>query len=371
VLPVVIAAVGTLEYAAISLPHLGRSLVFVYLASAVLLWNQRHPLASPLTALAVMVAYSLVDPIGPTAGNTTLLLGMFCLFVVAAFNRGRVAVVGGLAGLAALAVVALREPAFDGPGLVVLMLLLTVAWGAGRLSALRDIIAADLRDQGERSLIERAEESRRAVELERARIARELHDIVAHHISVIVVQARGGRRRLTSAPGDAREAFDAIEALGGEALTEMRQMVGVLTEHAETPLEPSPGLRRMSALLDQLRSTGQEVDLVVEGLPVALPPGLDLTAYRIVQEALTNVVKHARRARACVTVSYRNSDLQLEISDDGPGPNHLPSSDHHARRGLLGMRERVALYGGTLSAGHTPGKGFLVSATFPLTQQVR
>ena len=208
-----------------------------------LLLNQRHPLASPLAALGVLVVFSLVDPLAATEGNTTLLLAMFSLFVVAAFNPGRVAVVGGLFGLACLAVVALREPEWDISGLVVLVLLLMIAWGAGRLSALRDLIARDLRDQAERAVTERAEEAARAVELERARISRELHDIVAHHISVIVVQARGGRRCLTTAPEDSRQAFDAIEQMGGEALTEMRQMLGVLSTQAHAPLSPSASLR--------------------------------------------------------------------------------------------------------------------------------
>jgi signal transduction histidine kinase len=318
-----------------------------------------------------MAAFAVVDPIAPSAGNTTLLLAMFCLFVVAAFNSGRVAVLGGLVGLACLAVVALREPDSKLSGLIVLVLLLMVAWGAGRLSALRDQIAGDLRDQAERSVIERAEESEHAVELERARISRELHDIVAHHISVIVVQARGGRRCLANAPDDARDAFDAIETLGGEALTEMRQMLGVLSPHAPVSLEPAPGLDRIEPLVDQLRSSGQQVDLVVQGTPVALPPGLDLAAYRVVQEALTNVVKHTRHSGARVTVCYGATDLRLQITDDGPGDPHPPATDDHAPRGLLGMRERVALYGGTLSTGHTPGHGFAVSAVFPRPQQVQ
>ena len=265
----------------------------------------------------------------------------------------------------------MREPELDPFGLVVLSLLLLVAWGAGRLSALRDRIAEDLRDQAERAVIERAEEAERAVELERARISRELHDIVAHHISVIVVQARGGRRCLASAPDDARQAFDAIETLGGEALTEMRQLVGVLSRNADAPLEPAPSLNRVKPLVDQLRLTGQEIDFVVEGSPVVLPPGLDVAAYRIVQEALTNVVKHTWRVHARVTVSYRPEDLQLQIRNDGPGEIHRSATDDHAPRGLLGMRERVALYGGTLSIGHTPEQGFVVSATFPLPEHVR
>jgi signal transduction histidine kinase len=371
VLPVVIAAVGTVEYLAIDLPHLGRSLVFLYLASAVLLLNQRHPLASPLAGLSVLVVFSLVDPFAATEGNTTLLLAMFSLFVVAAFNPGRIAVLGGLFGMACLVVVALREPAWDISGLVVLVLLLMIAWGAGRLSALRDLIARDLREQTERAMTERAEEAARAVELERARISRELHDIVAHHISVIVVQARGGRRCLTTAPEESREAFDAIELMGGEALTEMRQLLGVLNVQTPAPLSPSASLRQLDPLMNQLRASGQEVDLLVEGTAVPLPPGLDLAAYRIVQESLTNVVKHTRRARARVTVSYQPTDLQLEIADDGRGPYASTASDGQVPRGLVGMRERVAIYGGTLSASHASGAGFSVKATFPLPQPVR
>jgi signal transduction histidine kinase len=371
VLPVLIAAVGTLEYLAADFPHLGRSLAFLYLASAVLLLNQRHPFASPLAGLGVLVVFSLVDPLAATEGNTTLLLAMFSLFVVAAFNPGRVAVAGGLFGLACLAVVALRAPEWDVSGLVVLVLLLMIAWGAGRLSALRDRIASDLRDQTERAETERAEEAARAVELERSRISRELHDIVAHHISVIVVQARGGRRCLTTAPEDSRRAFDAIEQMGEEALTEMRQLLGVLSNQTHAPLSPSASLRQLEPLLNQLRSTGHEVDLMVQGTAVPLPPGLDLAAYRIVQESLTNVVKHTHRAHARVTVSYRPADLQLEIADDGPGPSALPNSDGHAPRGLLGMRERVAVYGGTLTTTHATGEGFVVRASFPIPQQVR
>jgi signal transduction histidine kinase len=367
---VLIAAVGTLEYVALDLPDLGRSLVFLYLACVVLLWNQRHPLASPLAGLGVVVAFSLVAPVAATEGNTTLLIAMFCLFVVAAFNPGRVAVVGGLYGLACVAVVASRAPEWDISGLVVLVLLLMIAWGAGRLSALRDRVASDLRDQAERAETERAEEAARAVELERARISRELHDIVAHHISVIVVQARGGRRCLDTAPEDSRHAFNAIEQMGQEALTEMRQLLGVLSNQTHAPLSPSASLRQLEPLLNQLRSTGHEVDLMVEGTAVPLPPGLDLAAYRIVQESLTNVVKHTHRAHARVTVSYRPADLHLEIADNG-GPFTVPDSDGHAPRGLLGMRERVALYGGTLSTTQAIGEGFVVRASFPLPQQVR
>jgi signal transduction histidine kinase len=232
-------------------------------------------------------------------------------------------------------------------------------------------VADDLRNQRERAHREQAEEAARAVDLERARISRELHDIVAHHVSVMVVQARGGRRCLTIAPEDSRRAFDAIEHMGEEALTEMRQMLGVLDHQGQAPLTPSASLRQLDSLVNQLRSSGQDVDLRVEGAAVPLPPGLDLAAYRVVQESLTNVVKHTRHAHAQVTVSYGPGSLHLQIADDGTGAPSLPDHDGHTPRGLVGMRERVALYGGTLRATSAGGEGFVVEAGFPLPQPAR
>jgi signal transduction histidine kinase len=222
--------------------------------------------------------------------------------------------------------------------------------------------------QAERAAAEQADASQLAAELERARIARELHDIVAHHISVIVVQARGGRRCLESSPNDARQSFDAIEALGREALTEMRQLLGVVRDDAQqAPLSPPSSLRQLQPLLDQVRSSGQAVALVVEGTPVNLPPGLDLAAYRVVQEGLTNVLKHADHAQANVAIHYRDRDIHLEIANTG-GRTSTNAASGAAHHGLLGMRERVALYGGTLSADSQAGGGFVLSVTLPLPQ---
>jgi signal transduction histidine kinase len=261
-----------------------------------------------------------------------------------------------------------RVPDPDVVSLIVVVLLLSIAWGAGRLSALRDRISQQMRAQAERASAEKADASQVAVALERARIARELHDIVAHHISVIVVQARGGRRCLESSPNDARQSFDAIEALGREALTEMRQLLGVIRDDAQqAPLSPPSSLRQLQPLLDQLRSSGQAVDLVVEGTPVNLPPGLDLAAYRVVQEGLTNVLKHADHAQANVAIHYRDRDIHLEIADTG-GRALTTTAGGDAHHGLLGMRERVALYGGTFSADSQAGGGFVLSVTLPLPQ---
>lgn len=210
---------------------------------------------------------------------------------------------------------------------------------------------------------EREEKARAAVAEERARIARELHDVVAHAISVIVLQARGGRRSLATDPADARAALDTIEEVGTQALAEMRRLLGMLRrDDAEIARAPQPSLRYLDTLAAQMREAGLPVDLAVEGEPIELPPGVDLSAYRIVQEALTNALKHAGPATARVVVRYGRDDLELEIADSGPGAAASNGEGH----GLVGMRERVSLYGGRLEAGPRDGGGFAVSARLPL-----
>jgi signal transduction histidine kinase len=204
--------------------------------------------------------------------------------------------------------------------------------------------------------------AREAVVAERARIARELHDVVAHSVSVMVVQAQAGPRL----PDEerVRDAFGSIETTGREALVELRRLLGVLRggeEHAATA--PQPGLASIEALVEQVREAGLRVDLRVEGEPAALPPGIDLSAYRIVQEALTNALKHAGRAEAEVIVRYETAAVELEILDNGVGPHTRVNGSGH---GLVGMRERVALYGGLLEAGSRNGHGFAVRARLPL-----
>jgi signal transduction histidine kinase len=198
---------------------------------------------------------------------------------------------------------------------------------------------------------------------ERARIARELHDVVAHSISVMVLQARGGRRVLDSDPADARDAFAVIEWTGQQALDEMRRLVGMLRSGDESlPLAPQPSLMELGTLVEQVRAAGLPVQLAIEGEPRDLPAGVDLSAFRIVQEALTNALRHAGPAHARVVLRYRTDDLELEISDDGPGTGHGSGSGY----GLVGMRERVSVYGGELEAGQRPGGGYALRVRLPL-----
>jgi signal transduction histidine kinase len=202
-----------------------------------------------------------------------------------------------------------------------------------------------------------------AVAEERTRIARELHDVVAHAISVMVLQARGGRRMLDDDPAETRAALDAIEHAGEQALAEMRRLLGLLRESDEQlALAPQPSLRRLPELAEQLTRAGLPVDVSVEGDPVELPPGVDVSAYRIVQEALTNTLKHAGPAHARVVVRYDDDGVELEIADDGAGNGNGGGSGH----GLAGIRERVGIYGGRLESGPRTGGGFLVRARLPL-----
>jgi signal transduction histidine kinase len=210
---------------------------------------------------------------------------------------------------------------------------------------------------------ERDVAAREAVVEERARIARELHDAIAHNVSMMVVQAGAERQVLDPDHGSTREVLETIERIGRGALTEMRRLVGMLRSDSADPLAPQPGLDDVPTLVAQVREAGLPVDLQVEGERRDLPVGIELSAYRIVQEALTNALKHAGDARATVHVRYGPDSLELEIVDDGPGEAAPVASGGH---GLAGMRERVALYGGRLDAGRRPSGGFSVRVLLPI-----
>jgi signal transduction histidine kinase len=216
----------------------------------------------------------------------------------------------------------------------------------------------------EQAELEREEQARLAVAEERARIARELHDVVGHSVSVMTVQASAVRRLLEPDQEQEREALLVVEQTGREALAEMRRMVGVLRRPDEAPaLAPQPSLEHIEKLVAHTRETGLPVELRIEGNPTPLPAGIDTTAYRIVQEALTNAVKHARAGKAEVVVRYANGTVELTVSDDGRGGGDGGGSGH----GLVGMRERVSVYGGELEAGPQAGGGFRLRATLPVT----
>jgi signal transduction histidine kinase len=205
--------------------------------------------------------------------------------------------------------------------------------------------------------------AREAVVEERARIARELHDVIAHHVSMIVLQAGAERRVLGDANASTRAVLETVEQSGRGALTEMRRLLGMLRGDANEPLTPQPGLGDVSTLVGQLREAGLPVELRIDGERRELPVGIELSAYRIVQEALTNALKHAGDAHATVHVRYGPDSLELEIADDGAGVITRASGGGH---GLVGMRERVALYGGRFDASRNPGGGFVVRVKLPI-----
>ena len=223
-----------------------------------------------------------------------------------------------------------------------------------------------VRDRERRArLVERERElaAREAIVEERARIARELHDAIAHNVSMMVVQAGAERRVLDTGNEPTREVLETIERIGRGALTEMRRLVGMLRSDTADELAPQPGLADLPRLVTQVRAAGLPVELHVDGERREVPVGIELSAYRIVQEALTNALKHAGDARASVHVRYTSDSLELEIADDGTGTSaHVPSGGH----GLVGMRERVALYGGRLDAGQRPSGGFAVRVLLPI-----
>jgi signal transduction histidine kinase len=323
-----------------------------------LAWRRRTPLAVLALAIAVSVVANVVAVL--EAATTPAVALAIAAYSVGAHTEGRRASIGAL-GIAALIAANAAQNAFG--DLLLIAMILGGAWLAGRAIRYR----RDRERTLERLTVdlerEREEKARAAVAEERVRIARELHDVVAHAISVIVLQARGGRRSLATDPGETREALDTIEATGSEALAEMRRLLGILRRNDdEIALAPQPSLQYLDVLAAHVREAGLPVDLSVEGEPIELPPGIDLSAYRIVQEALTNALKHAGPSTARVVVRYRENDLELEIADTGPGT----SANDGEGQGLVGMRERVSLYGGKIEAGPRNGGGFAVRARLPL-----
>jgi signal transduction histidine kinase len=325
-----------------------------------LIWRTRYP----LTVLAVNIAaWVLIDLYTP-ANEDPLTLAItlaIAVYSVGAHTGGRRAAAG--AGL--VAAVALLATAVDWNQESFLNLIGNFTFFAGIFGGtwLAGRAIRRRRSRERQLILEREEKARLAVLEERTRIARELHDVVAHAISVIVLQARGARHALNAEPEDARGAIDAIEQTATQALGEMRRLLGMLrTNDEEVALAPQPSLAHLDALVAHVRDAGLPVEVRVEGRPCELAPGIDLTAYRIVQEALTNALKHAGPARARVLVRYREDVLELEVADTGVGGTNGDGTGH----GLAGMRERVAVFGGELESGARSEGGYSVHARLPL-----
>jgi signal transduction histidine kinase len=341
----------------IALLMLGVSLPFFFV--------RRSPSYAGLVVLATATGAAFVDqPV--TEDSITLVCAVLAAFWRIGSDRSvaRAAAVG-LVGYALFLVLIWRDPDPFGFGDLLFTSLFSIGpWLAGFALSGRAEREADLARRAHVLEEEREQQALLAVAEERARIARELHDVIAHSVSVMTVQAGAARLLLAQDPEQAREPILAVEQTGREALAETRRLLGILrSDMTEAELEPQPGMASLDMLVERTRLAGLPVELTIEGDPVKLPAGLDLTAYRIVQEALTNAIKYAGPANAWVTIRYGGDAIDLEISNDGRTPESQNGSGGH---GLTGMRERVSLYGGTVEAGPHPVRGFVVRARLPL-----
>jgi len=320
----------------------------------------------PLALLGAVVAATIANFWLPDAGEGEAfgILVIVTIYSAGAYTSGLAAYTSlGLSAALWILITAADPDGIYFGGLVFFGIVVFGPLVVGRIIRARRLREVQLEERTVVLELEQVEKAREAVADERQRIARELHDVVAHAISVTVVQARGGRRMLDEDPEEARAAFDAIEHTSTQALGEMRRLLGMLRESDdELALAPLPSLGRLDALADRVRAAGLPVEIAIEGEPVELPPGIDLSAYRIVQEALTNALKHAGPARAHVRVRYAPDELELEITDDGAGTGDGAGSGH----GLVGMRERVAVFGGDLQAGRISDGGYALRVRLPI-----
>jgi signal transduction histidine kinase len=314
------------------------------------------PIAAALVVcLPVPIAAAVTDVRLLFFGGFLPLLVIVYTLAVRARSRAAVAL-----PFVTLVVVELEVPAFRKPGeLVFDWLWFVVAAAVGFVVRTRS-----MRAERSESLVATLESERESVlRDERARIARELHDVIAHSVSVIVVQAGAAEPLVDEDPEKAREALQSIRSAASDALGEMRRLLGILREHGdEIGLAPQPSVSALEPLLEHAGAAGLVVTLTVEGERRPLAPGVDLAAYRIVQEALTNTRKHGSAGRAEVTLRYAPSSIEVEVVDDGAAEGLASNGSGH---GLVGMRERVSLYGGVLDVGARPGGGFVVRAVLP------
>lgn len=334
----------------------------VYVPAALLMtvplaWRRRTPLLVVAVVMTALAAQSLLLAPSAPYPDSELVPLLLAVYSVAAHGKGRAPVLGatvsGVAGLVWVGVDDFFLPlvAFGG------------AWLAGTLVQKRQLYADALEDRTRVLEREREANVRMAAAEERVRLARELHDVVGHSVSVMVVQAGAERLAIGEERPDTREALLAIERTGREALAEMSRLLGLLRKEGEAlALAPRPSLAQLDALVQTVRDAGVPILLSVEGEPSSLPPGVDVSAYRILQEALTNVVKHAGPAEATVVVRYGTREVEVEVADDGRGA----LAGNGAGYGLAGMRERVQLHGGTLEAGTGTRGGFVVKARLPV-----
>ena len=341
--------------------------IWAYLLAVALcvpfVFHRRFPVAAITVACCALVLYAV--------GRYNAYPGLPIFVLVAGVSlhstRRRALLAAGL-GAVALSVAVWLQPerVATASTWVASLLAVAVAWLWGENLRNRRARWAAMEERARRLEAEREERDRQAVTDERLRIARELHDVVAHSMSVIAVQSGVANHVIDSRPAQARQALATIEATSRSALVELRRLLGVLRQGDDpvASLEPNPGMAEIGRLADQIRSAGVEVELKVEGEPGELPPGVDLSAFRIAQEGLTNVLKHGGGV-ARVLVRYSPGAVAVEIADDGRAGTADEAPAEGTGHGLIGMRERVAVFGGELTAGPVPGGGYRMAARLP------
>ena len=342
------------------------SAVAVALVTLPLAWRRQAPVAVLVVVIGSVGLGVAVGDSGQSGGLSLFLGVLVAVFSFGAYARQHRQIVTGVAVMSAAFVAEVVLRRLDDTGTDFgFWVAVAIFWWLGRLFGQRLLRVAQLERHAEQLEQDREANARAAVADERARIARELHDVVAHSVSVMVIQAGAALHTLKADDIDTAEALGSIETAGRQALVELRHLLGILRRaDDEATLSPMPGIAQVNVLGEHMSAAGLPVEVRVEGQPTTLPPGIDLAAYRVVQEALTNTLKHADGAHACVTIRYGAHVLELEIRDDGrPG---APTGDGTGH-GLVGMRERVLLYGGVLDVGRSADGGFAVRARLPLT----
>jgi signal transduction histidine kinase len=323
--------------------------------------RRRFPFVAPLVAGVVTMAHGLTSLPDPPVEYA----GLIAIYTVAAYARRRLANAAAvIAAVGTVGVFVLDWPRSDYEDVTVTILLLTTAWLLGENTRSRRARIAEVEARAEQLERTRAVEAQAAVVAERNRIAREMHDVVAHHVSMMVVQAEAGPVVVGHDPARAVASFDAISAAGKQALSEMRRLLGVLKQEDDRPLAPQPGLSRIPDLVAGVRAAGLDVELDFRPPEGQLDAALDLSGYRLVQETLTNALRHAGPSRVRVAVFQEAETLVLDIVDDGVGGMVPPGTSGH---GLVAMRERVTMLGGRLDAGPRDGGGWAVAAVLPLS----
>ncbi|HEX4661442.1 MAG TPA: sensor histidine kinase [Streptosporangiaceae bacterium] len=337
------------------------ALVLVAVACLVLAWRRRWPVAVLGVSAAAATVYTLLGYVN----GAILVAPMAALYAVAAVSGVRRAAAYGLGTLAVLGLASIAVNPFGpfGGGVVVLPFMVAVVVVAGIAVANRRAYVESIRARAE-------QDARRRIDEERLRIARELHDVVAHTMATINVQAGVAVHVLPTRPEAAADALQAIKAASKEGLRELRAILNVLRQADDAdPTQPAPGTAQLETLVDGARRAGLETTLSVTGTPIPLPAAVDLAAYRIVQESLTNAIRHGGPAQATVSLSYGDDELRIDVADTGRGKLAGVVSEG-AGHGLAGMRERAAAVGGSVETGPSPGGGYRVAARLPLHERL-